>query len=172
MRKKEKILLLPVKSVPQENGYECGLSAVMTILKTLGLNLRKDRLKKKLGTNSKRGTPPENIKALFSEIELDYLEKHKSSLRDVEKMLRASKMCLVAYQAWGEEKYYRKLQSGHYSVIFGAEGEYLWLADPFVKHSKSRYGKGVRKIKKETFIERWKDIDYKGVVYDRWMLAV
>lgn len=172
MAQKDKILLLPVKSVSQENCYECGLSAVMTILKTMGMKVRKDNLKKKLGTSSRKGTPPENIKALFTEIELEYQEKHKASLRDVEKMLKASKMCLVAYQAWGEEKYYKRLQSGHYSVIFGAEGEYFWLADPYVRHSKSRYGRGVRKIKKETFLGRWKDIDYKGVVYDRWMLAV
>ncbi len=172
MGKREKILILPVKSVQQKNNYECGLSAVMTILKTLGVMLKKDDLRKKLGTTSRRGTSPENIKAFLDEMELNYIEKHKASLKDVEEMLRGSKMCLVAYQAWGSERYYKKLQSGHYSVIFGSEADYLWLADPFVHRTRSRYGKGVRKMKKTTFLARWKDIDYKKVIYDRWMLAV
>lgn len=172
MRKKEKLLILPVKPVEQENGYECGLSAVMTILKSMGARPRKEKLKLKLGTSSRKGTPPEKIRELFSELELEYVEKHKADLRDIRRMLKSQKMCLVAYQAWGEEKYYKKLQSGHYSVIFGWEKDYLWLADPAVHKVKSRYGKGVRKIRKDTFLGRWKDMDYRGNVYERWMMAV
>lgn len=172
MAQRDKIHILPVKPVEQENGYECGLSSVLTILNTLGVKPRKDKVKNKLGTNSKNGTSPESIKALFGELDVLFEEKHKCTLRDIEKMLKSSKMCLVAYQAWGEEKEYKKLQSGHYSVIFGYEKDYFWLADPAVHKINARYGKGMRKIKKETFISRWRDVDYKGEIYERWMLAV
>lgn len=172
MRQKENIHILPVKPEEQSNGYECGLSSVMTILRSLGIDPEKKRVKAKLDTNSMIGTSPDSIKALFTELDVVFDEKHKSSLKEIEKMLKSSKMCLVAYQAWGAEKYYQKLQSGHYSVIFGTEKNYLWLADPAVHKANARYGKGIRKIKKEIFLSRWKDVDYKEQLYDRWMLAV
>lgn len=106
------------------------------------------------------------------EEEIKFREKHGATLEDLEKKVKKKKLCLVVYQAWGTKKYYEKLESGHYSVVIGYEKEYLWLADPYVKGKKSRYGKGVRKIKKEVFESRWKDIDHTGVVYDHWMLSV
>jgi ABC-type bacteriocin/lantibiotic exporter with double-glycine peptidase domain len=170
--KKDKILLVPVKPSRQENGYECGLSSVMTILNSLGMKQRKDSLKKKLGTSSKKGTHPEKIKGFFNDMELKFRETRGATLHDLENRLKKQKLCLVVYQAWGSQKYYDRLESGHYSVVFGIEEEYLWLADPYVKGGKTRYGKGVRKIKKTTFEGRWKDVDHKGKVYDHWMLAV
>lgn len=172
VKKKDKILLVPVKPTRQQNGYECGLSSVMTILKTLGVRVRKDSLKRKLGTTRRHGTHPEKIKALLANMDLGYKEKHRASLKDLENKVKKQKLCLVVYQAWGSQKYYDKLESGHYSVVFGVEKDFLWLADPFVKQKKTRYGKGIRKIKKTTFEGRWKDIDHKGKVYDHWMLAV
>jgi len=172
VRQKENIHILPIKPVEQTNGYECGLSSVMTILKALGVKPSKAKLKEMLGTNSKAGTSPDRIKALFDGLDVTYEEKYGSNLKEIEKMLKTSKMCLVAYQAWGNEKEYAKLLSGHYSVIFGFENEYLWLADPAVHKENARYGKGLRKIKKETFLARWKDVDFAGKVYERWMLGV
>jgi len=170
--KKNKILLVPVKPVRQENGYECGLASVMTILRTLGCKSRKDAVKRRLGTTRRHGTHPERIKSLFREMELNFREKHGASLHDLESRVKKQKLCLVVYQAWGSQKYYDRMESGHYSVVFGVERDYFWLADPYVRQQKSKYGKGIRKIKKEIFDGRWKDIDYKGVVYDHWMLAV
>lgn len=170
--KKEKILLVPVKPSRQENGYECGLSSVMTILNSLGIRQRKDSLKKRLGTSSKVGTHPERIKSFLREMDLKYRETCGATLQDLESRLKKQKLCLVVYQAWGSQKYYERLESGHYSVVFGVEKDYLWLADPFVRGGNTRYGKGVRKIKKTTFEGRWQDVDHKGVLYDHWMLAV
>ncbi|EKD53111.1 MAG: hypothetical protein ACD_61C00151G0004 [uncultured bacterium] len=172
VRKKDKILLVPVKPVRQENGYECGLASVMTILRTLGCKSRKDTVKRRLGTTSRRGTHPERIKGLFREMDLNFREKHGASLHDLENRVKKQKLCLVVYQAWGSQKYYDRMESGHYSVVFGVEKDYLWLADPYVRQQKSKYGKGIRKIRKETFDGRWKDVDHKGVLYDHWMLAV
>ena len=172
VRKKDKILLVPIKPSRQENGYECGLASVMTILRTLGCKSRKDSVKRKLGTTRKHGTHPERIKGLFGDMAINFREKHGATMSDLESRVRKQKLCLVVYQAWGSQKYYNKLESGHYSVVFGFEKDYLWLADPYVRGGKTRYGKGVRKIKKTIFEGRWKDVDQKGVVYDHWMLAV
>lgn len=168
----KRIWLVPVKPSRQKNGYECGLSSVMTILNSLGIRQRKEVLKKKLGTSSRLGTHPERIKSFLREMGLAYRETRGGTLQDLERRLKARRLCLVVYQAWGSQKYYDRLESGHYSVVFGFENEYLWLADPFVKGDKTRYGKGVRKIKKTVFESRWKDMDHRGVIYDHWMLAV
>lgn len=170
--KKEKILLVPVKPSRQENGYECGLSSVMTILNSLGLKQRKDTLKKRLGTSSKVGTHPERIKTFLKEMDLKFRETHGATLGDLESRLKRQRLCLVVYQAWGSHRDYERMESGHYSVVFGFERDYLWLADPFVKGGKTRYGKGVRKIRKTVFESRWRDMDHKGEVYDHWMIAV
>ncbi len=165
--KKEKILLVPVKPVIQKNGYECGVACVQTILGTRGIKSNRLSLKKNLGTNRRYGTLSENIKSLLKSNELKVREKFKANLTDIEAELKRGKLCMVAYQAWGAKKYYAKLQSGHYSVVFGIEKDYLWLADPFVKGERVRYRSGVRKIRRETFESRWKDED--GL--DHWMLA-
>ena len=168
MNKKDKILLVPVKPVIQVNGYECGVACVQTILGTRGLRSNRLSLKKKLRTKPSYGTLPHNIKNLLKSHGLKTREKFEANLEDIKRELVKGRLCLVAYQAWGEKKYYTKLQSGHYSVVFGIEEDYLWLADPFVKGNRVRYRKGVRKIKKEIFQERWMDAD--GL--DHWMLAV
>lgn len=166
--KKDKILLVPVKPVIQMNGYECGVACVQTILGTRGLKSNRLSLKKKLGTNRSYGTLSGNIKNLLRDHGLKTKERFEAKIEDIETELGKGKLCLVAYQAWGKKKYYKKLQSGHYSVVFGFEKDYLWLADPFVKGERVRYRRGVRKIRKTVFEGRWMDAD--GL--DHWMLAV
>ena len=105
---------------------------------------------------------------LFESQGLDVREKYEAKLSDIKAELMEGRLCMVAYQAWGAKKFYKKLQSGHYSVVFGMEKDYLWLADPFVKGDRVRYKRGIRKIKKDIFEKRWVDED--GL--DHWYLAV
>lgn len=168
VEQKENIFLVPVKPVTQVNGYECGVACVQTILGTKGLRSNRLSLKKNLRTTRRYGTLSENIKEILGSYGLPTEEKFKAKLSDIETALCKGNLCLVAYQAWGARKYYKKLQSGHYSVVFGFEKDYLWLADPFVKGERVRYKTGIRKIRKTVFEERWMDED--GL--DHWMLSV
>ncbi len=169
---KDKILILPVKPVVQANNYECGVACVQTILGTKGIRSNRLGLKKILGTSRAYGTLPRKIKALLSSFDFRVKERFEASLADIEADLGRGKLCLVAYQAWGAKKYFESLQSGHYSVVYGIEDGYLWLSDPNVRGSRVRYRKGVRKIKREVFESRWKDVDGKKKLYERWYLAV
>jgi predicted double-glycine peptidase len=164
----DKILVLPVKPVVQVNKYECGVACVQTILGTRGIKSNRLVLKRYMGTNKKYGTLGGDIKDLLEFRGLSVHEKFGANLADIEAELTLGRLCLVAYQAYGSKKYYKKLQSGHYSVVFGIEGDYLWLADPFVKGKRVRYKRGIRKIRKEVFESRWVDAD--GL--DHWYLAV
>jgi predicted double-glycine peptidase len=169
---KDSILILPVKPVVQANNYECGVACVQTILGTKGIRSNRLGLKKVLGTSRVYGTLPRKIKAYLSTFDFVVKEKHRASLSSIEAELKKGRMCLVAYQAWGAKKYFESLQSGHYSVVFGIEDGFLWLADPNVKGSRVRYKRGIRKIKKEVFEARWKDEDGKKKLYDHWYLAL
>lgn len=166
------MVVLPIKPVVQQNHYECGVACVGTILKTIGLKYNHERVKKHLGTNREYGTLPVRIAGYLGSRKVDYKEKHRASLDDLERNLRRGRLCLVAYQAWGNKKYFETLESGHYSVVFGYEKDYLWLADPFMKKDKARYKKGIRKIRKDLFLERWVDEDGKKRLYKNWYLAV
>lgn len=169
---KGKIFLLPVKPVVQRNSYECGVACVGTILKTIGLKYNHDEVKSQLETNRKWGTDQKMIKRYLRNNGIKYISKEGSTIAELERQVKKGRLCLVAYQAWGAKKYYESMQSGHYSVVCGYEDEYLWLADPFVKKNNIRYQKGLRKIKKSSFLERWKDVDSRDRVYSRWYLAV
>jgi ABC-type bacteriocin/lantibiotic exporter with double-glycine peptidase domain len=169
---KGKILLLPVKPVIQRNSYECGVACVGTILKTIGLKYDRIKVKEALKTNPKWGTDQAMIKKYLRDCGVSFLVRKESSIVEVERQVKKGRLCLVAYQAWGAKKYYETMQSGHYSVVCGYENNYLWLADPFVKKKSLRYQRGLRKIRKEVFLERWKDVDSKDKVYSRWFLAI
>ena len=169
---KGSILILPVKPVIQANGYECGVACVQTILGTRGIKSNRLSLKGRLHTTKGYGTLPTKIREVLTLYGFKIKEKFEANLGDIESELGKGRLCLVAYQAWGAEKYYEKLQSGHYSVIFGIEKDYLWLADSFVKGKRVRYRPGVRKIKKELFEKRWRDEDGRQKLYERWYLAV
>lgn len=171
-RHKDTILILPVKPVVQANNYECGVACVQTILSSKGIRSNRLGLKKVLGTSRAYGTLPSKIKAYLSTFDFKVKEKYGATLENIEAELSKGRVCLVAYQAWGAKKYFESLQSGHYSVVFGVEEGYLWLADPNVRGSRVRYKKGVRKIKKEVFEARWKDVDGKKKLYDHWYLAI
>lgn len=171
-RDKTKIVVLPIKPVVQKNHFECGVACVGTILKTMGLKYNRESVKKHLGTNMEYGTLPRKIKDFFESKEIRCREKFGAEIKDLENNLKKGRLCLVAYQSWGNKKYFETLESGHYSVVFGYEKDYLWLADPFMKNKKARYEKGVRKIKKEVFGERWVDEDGKKKLYKNWYLAI
>ncbi len=171
-RVKQAIFVLPVKPYTQVNNYECGVACVQSVLAYVGQKVGRLALKKEMGTNREDGTDQGKIKKALRSRGVTCNEFHDSSLATLEKHVSKGKLCLVAYQAWGAKKYFDTLQSGHYSVVFGFEKEYLWLMDPNVRQGRVRYRKGIRKIKKASFLNRWKDVDSKGRVYRNWYLAI
>lgn len=50
----------------------------------------------------------------------------------------------------------KKLQSGHYSVIFGFNKTHFFLSDPSKKKNPRITERGFRTVKKTLFLKRWK----------------
>lgn len=167
-------VMYPGKTVAfeQTSVYDCGAAAVRSIYASLtGVVLDDKSLKDKLEVDKVHGTSTEEIKKFFEEKGLAVFEAENQTVEDIKRELNKGKLCLVVYQAWGTEKEYHELESGHYSVIFGVDDEDVYLLDPSI-HKDDGLGLGRRKLSLERFLANWRDKDDWGRLYTRWCLAV
>ncbi len=150
--------------------YDCGAAAVRTILGLVG---RQDPphevLMRVLGTTPEYGTPSRNIAHFLEGEGVDLIEIHGSSVEDMRGLTDRGWVCLVAFQANGSEEDYENRESGHYSVVWATDKNYVWMADPAVEESE--WGWGINREDREDFERRWIDEDGEGLLYYRWMLA-
>lgn len=72
----------------------------------------------------------------------------------------------------GSHKEIQDLESGHYSVVFGYDKKYLWLADPSKHHTHKQKMWGARKINKKLFNKVWIDTNDNTKIYKKWILTV
>jgi len=165
----------PEKIVFQRDDFDCGWGMVCTLL----LMLQREEVLKtdvynRLGVNPEDGTKSENIKKLFDEENISYIEFWKSDLKDVEGVISVGGVCLVSYQAWGEPDEVEKLECGHYSIIFDIDEDYVWLIDPSYDDEEYMPGLGIGIVKRsrEEFEILWVDKGVDGTVYEKWMMAV
>lgn len=164
---------LPVIPVRQEYDYDCGKAAVKTLLNSVGIRFEDNMLQDMLGTNEITGTHPTRIVKTLKKLGLSIKEVVGAGLADLEKLIGDNYYCLVVYQAWGTDREHRRLESGHYSLAYGVDGELVHLADPLAEESDGYgLGDGLRYLKKNEFDRDWVDEDLEGNRYDHWMLAV
>jgi ABC-type bacteriocin/lantibiotic exporter with double-glycine peptidase domain len=156
----------------QKSVFDCGVAMVRAIYASLvGVVLDEKSLRDKLGSKMEHGTRVEDIKKFFADKGLAMTETENTSIEDIKRGLGEGKLCLVVYQAWGTEKEYSELESGHYSVIYGVDEEDVYLLDPSI-HKDDGLGLGRRKLSLERFLANWKDKDDADRLYTRWCLAV
>lgn len=150
---------------------DCGPVAVKSIYASIrGEVLSDDSLKVRLGTTSE-GTRPESVKKFFMEEGFVVSEGENKTIEDIKNELIQGRLCLVVYQAWGTEREYEALESGHYSVIYGIDDEDVYLLDSSI-YKDVGLGIARRKLSMERFLANWKDRDEDGKLYNRWYLAV
>lgn len=151
---------------------DCGVAAVRSIYASLtGVILDEKSLKDRFNVKVNDSTRTEDIKMFFGEKGLNVIERENLSIEDIKRDLGEGRLCLVVYQAWGTEKEYSELESGHYSVIYGIDDEDVYLLDPSI-HKDDGLGLGRRKLSLERFLANWRDKDSQGRIYIRWRLAV
>jgi len=164
---------LPVTPVLQDFNYDCGRAVVKTLLKSIGKQTDDQELQDMLRTNPRTGTHPTRIIETLSGMGLSLVEKLGAKISDLDEMVSQGYYCLVVYQAWGTRAQRRKLESGHYSLVYAVDQDQVHLADPLVEESDGfGLGEGLRRLHKNEFETDWKDQDFTGKVYDHWLLAV
>jgi predicted alpha/beta-hydrolase family hydrolase len=166
-------LLSEIKPVTQTADYDCGPAAVSSILLLVHKeDVLKTDVYQRLQVDSE-GTRPTSIKKLFIEEKIEFVETFGSSIDELERALKNGYVCLVAYQMWGTEEEYERLDSGHYSVVFDIDEEYVWLIDSSVREQEVyEFGMGINRLTKEEFDKKWSDKNADGELYDHWMIAV
>lgn len=169
-------VILPVKPNLQDTHYDCGAASLEIILQTLGKSISEEELMKLSETSIEDGASPKHLMRVLNKLGVRYELIPDGSIELIEEKIKLLNICLVVYQMPGySDNIYKKLEAGHYSVIFGYNKENFWIADPAahreIGHT-HKYRAGIHEIEKGQFNKRWIDIGGDHVIYRHWMLCV
>jgi predicted double-glycine peptidase len=166
-------VILPVCRNLQDTNYDCGPASLEIVLNSLGIEISEERLIRLAKADPEEGTPPERLTKALDELGVKYELIEPAGVDILEEKIRNLNLCLVDYQAFGEGGAdYKNLGTGHYSVVFGYDQTQYWVADPAMHHVESRKKWGARKIRKDLFVEHWKDREADGNKTYHLMIAV
>ena len=145
-----------------KTGY-CGPSALRAILNFYGLKISEQALGKKSRTSAKEGTDPESLIAAVKSLGWHGFWKEDGNIEDIKHFLKQEKPVLVDWFSLYGEHY-----EGHYSVIIGADKQYIYLVDPEIGRT--------RKILIEAFKKVWFDFEGPHIknakrIYYEWMFV-
>lgn len=163
----EEKVRIPLPKVQQVSDYDCGPASLRAVCQyyKVGPKSHKDFIKE-CETSKKHGTRPEDLIKIARKYGLDAKEYKNMSLSQLEKFLDEGKPVIVTIQAWGEKKYYDKLESGHYAVAIGYDSKKIYFEDPSVHRRK----RGV--LLKDEFLDRWKDKKRDGEVLKQYGIVL
>lgn len=147
--------------VQQKTHFSCGAAVVHSICSYygLGLNSHYDYFSV-LETDETYGTPPIKIVNYFKYVGLNCRMISNMSIESLCQELQKKKPVVLVLQAYGNSKNYKKSGSGHYVVAIGYDKINIIFEDPYMNCSRGY-------IPKNELINRWHDIDYKGIKYQQ-----
>ncbi|MBU1179589.1 C39 family peptidase [Patescibacteria group bacterium] len=159
-----KILEFP--ELRQAYNYDCGASAIQSVLVYYGIDEEEDVIMKKAGTTKRAGTPIKRmIKTLNS-----YGLKCKAgpmTTEQVKKFIDKGHPVILDVQAWNEKKkidWASDWADGHYVVAIGYDSKKIYFEDPATI---SRAFLTYKELEK-----RWHDKDTDGKKYANYGIAV
>lgn len=150
-------VLLPIRRNIQDTPYDCGPAVLTIVLETLGRDISEKTFMRLASTDSASGTEPPMLSNALKKLGVRHKIYPRGSIELIEQSINALCLCIVNYQAWARGgTMLAKLQSGHYSVIFGLNSTHFFLADPWKKKKPQATEGGFRTIKKTLLLKRWK----------------
>jgi predicted double-glycine peptidase len=163
----KKAIKIALPKVRQQRNWSCGHQAFRAICKyfNLGPEDEKDYIKL-LGGNSKDGLPPERIVKVAKKLDFRIHAKTGMTVEDIKNFLDHGIPVICAMQAWGEPKYYKSKQSGHYVVAIGYDKKKMYFEDPSIDGGKRGF------LLFRDFDERWHDKDAHGHDCDHMGIAL
>lgn len=152
---------VPLPRVSQSSTQDCGKGAMQSIGKYYGDDID-------VVTHPDYGAPPADlVKAALSN-NYKVITKYGMTVDNVRSYLDDGKAVIVCLQAYGSDKFYKRAESGHYSVVIGYDDNNIYLQDPMMTH---REGKRSSLTIPE-FETRWMDEDKDGFHYNRFGMVV
>lgn len=151
----------------QVDNFDCGPAALWAILQYYKCEPDDyDDFVKECKATKKNGCGPEDMVRVAKKYGLFTKEVHDMTIEYLEKVLQQGKPVIVTIQAWGQEKYYKTLQSGHYAIAIGFDEKRIYFEDPSL-HTRKRGS-----IPKKEFLERWRDKKVNGEVLNQYGIIV
>lgn len=116
----------------QAYAYDCGASAMESVLAYFGFDVPEEKVMKIAGT-AKKGTSLSGLKKVAKRFSIKFKEG-KMNLEMLKKYIDEGKPAIIAIQAWGCEvvkNWKRHWAEGHYVIPVGYDSKRFYFADPF-----------------------------------------
>ena len=149
----EHSVMIPTPDTDQKSDYDCGPGALRAISELFGRNKTQTQLINMTDAGKKKGTHPEDLIKAARQMGLQTEEFNNMTLEQLLNYLQLGRPVICAIQAYGKQKEYNKLDSGHYVVAIGynTQKRQIKFQDPSM-HDGHR---GVLSF--EEFMNRWFD---------------
>jgi len=145
-----------IKNFPAErqtHSWDCGASALQSILIYYGYDIREEEIIKLLKTNGRTGTSIKNIKKVAKKFNLKFKEG-RLNIEKLKENVKNKIPTLIAIQAWNKRKiksWKNEWNSGHYLIVIGYSKKYVYFEDPACITKTF--------LSWKELLERWHDID-------------
>lgn len=127
-----KILEFP--ELRQTYNYDCGASALQSILIYYGYNVREDEIMKIAGTTSENGTSPAGIEKIAKKYGLKVHKDVNMTVNDLIHYIDRGYPVMMPIQAWPEDSedmdYSLDMDDGHWVICIGYSPDKLYFEDP------------------------------------------
>jgi ABC-type bacteriocin/lantibiotic exporter with double-glycine peptidase domain len=144
--------------------WDCGASAMQSVLYYYGFDVGEDTLIKLAGTNKKTGTSIAGLKKIAKKYGLVFTAGEKTIV-ELKKYINKKIPVVLLLKAWPEKKvdWTKDLVEGHYVTAIGYDRQNIYFEDPY---------KFVRTYLSFKELEiRWHSMD-EGKRYVKWGMAV
>lgn len=161
----EEAIKTPVPLTVQELSFSCGAAALRSILYYFNINTTEEEVRE-IAETTKKGTHTTKIIKAARFFGLKTKARYNMQEQDLKDSLNKKRPIIVCFQAWGDIKYYKTKDSGHYAVVIGYDEENIYFQDPSIREKSRGY------LSWQEFIHRWHDKDSENNKRDRYGIAI
>lgn len=160
------ILIKNFPELRQTYSYDCGASALQSVLIYYGFKLREGEVMKLARTGKIKGTTPQGMLRALKKLQVKARLVSPMSLAELKRYIRSGRPVIVDLQAWAEKPkdYKNAWDEGHYAVAIAYDSQKIYFEDPAC-FSRTY-------LKWSELMERWHDQETFGRKYERLGLVV
>lgn len=164
----EEIMVLDYPDIRQGDDSSCGPAVARSVLNFFGEDETEEDLKKVLKCTDDWGTDPTAIVNFFKKKGYK-VKNHEHTIDDIITFVKKKIPVILCIQAWSDNKvnYAKSWDHGHYVVAIGfnKKEKRILFHDPSVPDQRAY-------LEYKELLNRWHDVDRKGVKYNNFGIAV